>query len=54
MPKPRKKKAVKRPKLEDIELHPDGWERFEKGIKQIAQVKKSPVSSPSKNRRGVS
>lgn len=29
----RPKKAVK---PEDIELHPDAWERFERGVKKIA------------------
>lgn len=40
MAKPRKKKKnVKRKKVEEIELHPDAWERFEKGLKQITQTK---------------
>ncbi|HJR55306.1 MAG TPA: hypothetical protein VJ798_01910 [Rhizomicrobium sp.] len=47
MPKPQKKKTVKRAKLEEIELHPDAWERFEKGVKQIAAKKPEP---PKKKR----
>jgi hypothetical protein len=39
MAKPQKTKAKKRPKPKDIELLPDAWERFEKGLKQIAKAK---------------
>jgi hypothetical protein len=45
MAKPQKKKNVKRKKAAEIELLPDAWERFEKGLKQIAKVPK-----PAKDR----
>jgi hypothetical protein len=44
--KPRKKKRVQRKKAAQIELHPDGWERFEQGLKQIATKQRSPKAKP--------
>jgi hypothetical protein len=45
MAKPQKKKKnVKRKKAAEIELHPDAWERFEKGLKQIAKNKPKPTA----------
>jgi hypothetical protein len=41
MAKPQKKKNVKRKNAAEIELHPDAWERFEKGLKQIVQPKRA-------------
>jgi hypothetical protein len=48
MPKPQKKKRVQRAKAEEIELHPDAWERFEKGIKKIAKAKPEPGNNSKK------
>jgi hypothetical protein len=48
MVKPQKKKKnVKRKKAKEIELHPDAWERFETGLKELA--KNQPL-----HRNGVS
>lgn len=37
------------PKLEDIELHPDAWERFEEFVKRIARAGPQP-RAPKKTR----
>jgi len=39
MAKPQKKKKINRAAAEEIELLPDAWERFEKGMKKIAKAK---------------
>lgn len=38
-PKKPKPSAAKAMKPEDIELHPDAWERFERGLKEIGKRK---------------
>jgi hypothetical protein len=41
------------PKPEDIELHPDAWERFEQFIKRIARAgpqHRKPNERPEKER----
>jgi hypothetical protein len=42
-------KPQKPTKVEDIELHPDAWDRFERSIKAIA--KGAPQHRPSKPSR---
>jgi hypothetical protein len=37
---------AKSPKSEEIEFHPDAWERFEKFVKQIAKA--GPQHRPTK------
>jgi len=51
---PKKKKNVRRAMAEEIELHPDAWERFERGMKDIVKVpsklEKSGPNRPSEKR----
>ena len=42
MPRPRHKKG------EEVELLPDAWERFERGIVEIAKAK--PIHRPAKKK----
>jgi hypothetical protein len=43
--KKKKSKSVM-PKAEDLDLHPDAWERFEKGVKSLGP--KSQKEKPAK------
>jgi hypothetical protein len=44
-PKKPKPSAAKAMKPEDIELHPDAWERFERGVKTLGQKKAAKSTS---------
>ncbi len=35
-------KPPKKPKVEEIETEPDGWDRFTKAVKRMAPVKPKP------------
>ncbi len=48
MPPVKKTKRIKRKKAEEIELFPDAWERFEKGLKQIAKKTPKVATKPKK------
>ena len=41
------------PKLDEIELHPDAWERFEKAFDTVMKAKPKPMPA-RKNRRSPS
>jgi hypothetical protein len=46
MVKPQKKK----PKLEEIELHPDAWERFEDFVDTKVRTSAAPAKKPTASR----
>lgn len=47
MSKPQTKKAAKSA-AEDIELHPDAWERFEKFVTDKVPTRPVPKAAPSR------
>ena len=50
------KKAKAVPRLEDIELHPDAWERFERAARVVAKhapMHRAPKPKPTKRRKRV-